>query len=79
MITEVPQEGRFYRRISDFVMPHVGVSTLCTVKGVDKVKRLTTCTCEWNVGCFPSIPEIISTPEFGFVQVRLISAKRQCF
>ena len=33
--------------ISDFVMPHVGVSTLCTVKGVGKVRSLTTCTCEF--------------------------------
>ena len=66
------------KSISDFVMPHVGVSTLCTVKSVGKVERLTTCTCEWNVGWFPSICEINSIPEFRFTQVKTISAKMQC-
>ena len=59
-------------------LPHVGVSTLCTGKGLCKVERLTTCTSEWNVGWFPSISEINSIPELGFNQGKIISAKKQC-
>ena len=55
-------------------MPHVGVSTLRTEKGVVKVKRLTTCICEWNIGWFPPVCEMSSNLEFGFIEVEYISA-----
>ena len=42
------------------------------MKGVGKVKKLTTCACEWNVGWFPSISQINSIPEFGFFEVEII-------
>ena len=59
------------KNVSDFVMPHEGVTNLCTVKGVGKVKKLTTCSCEWNVGWFQSISNINSIPEFGFLRLKL--------
>ena len=64
--------------ISAFVMPHVGVSILCSVKGVGEVTKLTTCTCEWNVGWFQSITNRNYIPEFGFFEVEIISAKWHC-
>ena len=76
-ISSLAHEDR--KGISDFVMLHVGVSTLCTVKGVGKVERLTTCTCDWNIGWFPSISEINSIPEFGFIQVKLYLLEGSAF
>ena len=35
-----------------------------------KIKRFTTCTCEWNVSWLPSISEINSIPEFGFFRLK---------
>ena len=41
------------------------------MKGVDKVKRLTTCTREWNVGWFPSISEKISSLNSDLFRLKL--------